>query len=310
MNGKIKTVHRILLTVSILILGASLVFYLIKWEDFPEEIGVHFDSDGSFDVVASKFFGFYPHLIGSIVIAGIALSCRLIGKRKTGLRISEKGEEHFRIELCLTLDCIALLVSLFFALWSLSVSLQQSLDTDKVLLILGLIAVASVAGVMAEIVTYIRHREKARKAAPSGIFHRLCRLIPWLLTAGAAAALAECWERYPSDDALYDDPAYHGLVYSANFDVYYDRKFLLAALLAVLGLLIVVEIISVREAKAGKQPLVSLIDRLKLLTGVFFFWWYLLLMSEFAIGPVSVSVFALLCMISFVLYARSRRADG
>ena len=299
-----------LLTVSILILGASLVFYLIKWGDYPEEIGVHFDSDGSFDVVASKFFGFYPHVIGGIVIAGIALACRLIGKKRTGLRISEKGEEHFRAELCLTLDCIALLVSLFFAYWSSCVVLQQPLDTDKGRLALGLIAAASVTGIIAETVTYLRHREKAEKTAPSGIFHRLCRLIPWLLTAGAAAALAECWERYPSDDALYYDPAYHGLVYSANFDVYYDRKFLLAALLAVLVLLIVVEIISVREAKAGKQPLVSLIDRLKLLTGVFFFWWYLLLMSEFAIGPVSVSVFALLCMISFVLYARSRRSDG
>ena len=310
MNGKIKTVHRILLTVSILILGASLVFYLIKWEDFPEEIGVHFGSDGSFDVVASKFFGFYPHLIGSIVIAGIAFSCRLIGKRKTGLRISEKGEEHFRTELCLTLDCIALLVSLFFALWSLSVSLQQSLDTDKVLLILGLIAVASVAGVMAEIVTYIRHREKASEAAPSGIFHRLCRLIPWLLTAGAAAALAESWERFPSDEALYEDPAYRGLVYSANFDAYYDRKLLLAALLVGLILLAVLEIISVRAAKAENQPLVTLTDRLKLITGVFFFWWYLLLLSQLGIGAFSVGAFTLLCVISFVLYVRSRMADG
>ena len=239
MNGKIKAVHRILLTVSILILGASLVFYLIKWGDYPEEIGVHFGPDGGFDVTASKFFGFYPHVIGGIVIAGIAFACRLIGKKKTGLRISEKGEEHFRGELCLTLDCIALLVSLFFAYWSVCVALQQPLDTDKGLLALGLIAAASAAGIIAETVTYIRHREKAGKAAPSGLSHRLCRLIPWLLTAGAAAALAECWERYPADEKLFGDPAYFGKVYSANFNAYYDRKLLLIALIAVLILLTV-----------------------------------------------------------------------
>ncbi|WP_455530230.1 hypothetical protein [Ruminococcus sp.] len=307
MNGKIKLIHRILLTVSILILGASLVFYLIKWGDYPEEIGVHFDSDGGFDVVASKFFGFYPHVIGGIVIAGIAFACRLIGKKRTGLRISEKGEEHFRAELCLTLDCIALLVSLFFAYWSVCVALQQPLDTDKARLVFGLIAAASAAGIIAETVTYIRHREKAEKAAPSGLSHRLCRLIPWLLTAGAAAALAECWERFPSDEALYEDPAYRGLVYSANFDAYYDRKLLLAILLAFLVLLTVLEIISVRASKAEKQPLVSLTDKLKLLTGVFFFWWFLMLLMEFSIGAFSVGAFALLFTASFVIYAKSRK---
>ena len=307
MNGTTKLIHRILLTVSILILGASLVFYLIKWEAYPEEIGVHFDSDGGFDVVASKFFGFYPHVIGGIVVVGIALSCRLIGKRKTGLRISEKGEEHFRTELCLTLDCIALLVSLFFAYWSVCVSLQQPLDTDKARLVLGLIAAAALAGIIAETVTYIRHREKTEKTASSGIFHRLCRLITWLLTAGAAATLAECWSRYPSDEKLYEDPAYRGLVYSANFDAYYDRKLLLMALFAVLILLIILEVISVRAARAEKQPLVTLTDRLKLITGVFFFWWYLLLLAQQGIGPVSVGAFALLCIGSFVIYARSRK---
>ena len=307
MNGKIKAVHRILLTVSILILGASLVFYLIKWGDYPEEIGVHFDSDGGFDVVASKFFGFYPHVIGGIIIAGIALSCRFVGKKKTGLRISEKGEEHFRAELCLTLDCIALLVSLFFAYWSVCVALQQPLDTDKGLLILGFIAATSAVGIAAETVTYIRYREKGGKAAPSGLFHRLCRLIPWLLIAGAAAALAECWERFPLDDALYEDPAYRGLVYSANFDVYYDRKLLLIALIVVIILLTVLEIISVRAAKAEKQPLVSLTDKLKLLTGVFFFWWFFMLLMQIAIGAVSVGAFALLFTASFVIYAKSRK---
>ena len=307
MNEKIKLIHRILLTVSILILGASLVFYLIKWGDYPEEIGVHFDSDGGFDVVASKFFGFYPHVIGGIVIAGIAFACRLIGKRKTGLRISEKGEEHFRTELCLTLDCIALLVSLFFALWSVSVALQLPLDTDKARLIFGLIAAAAAVGIIAETVTYIRHREKGERSASSGLSHRLCRLIPWLLTAGAAAALAECWERYPSDEALYEDPAYRGLVYSANFDAYYDRKLLLIALIAVLILLTVLEVISVRAAKAEKQPLVALADKLKLLTGVFFFWWFLQLLCELGIGVVSVGAFALLFTASFVIYAKSRK---
>ena len=65
--------------------------------------------------------------------------------------------------------------------------------------------------------------------------------------------------------------------------------------------------ISVRAAKADKQPLVSLTDKLKLITGVFFMLWNFTLMTEQSIGPVSVGVFALLCAVSFVIYARKKK---
>lgn len=307
LNGKIKVINRVMFAVSALILAASLVFYLFKWGTYPAEIGVHFDGGGNFDVTASKFYGFYPHIAGGIITAGLWFAVFLVGRKKTGMRITEKGEEHFKAELSLTLDCIALLVSLFFGNWSRCVALQIPLDLSFARLAALLIAVTAVIGVISQIMTCSIHRLKEKKTASSGVGHRLCRLIPWLLTAGSVAMLAETWGRYPSDDKLYGDPEYYGKVFFGNFDAYYDRAFLLIPQIMGIVLLTVLEMISVRAAKADKQPLVSLTDKLKLITGVFFMLWNFTLMTEQSIGPVSVGVFALLCAVSFVIYARKKK---
>ena len=82
MERKIDLIHRILFIFSIFILTASLIFYLSKWNSYPNEIGVHFGADGEYDVVASKFYGFYPHVIGGIVMAGLQFSSE---RKKQGL---------------------------------------------------------------------------------------------------------------------------------------------------------------------------------------------------------------------------------
>ena len=77
--------HRVMITLSAAILAASLVFFLIRWNELPERAGVHFDSYGSFDVYAERAYGFYPHIVGSVFIAGLAFAVRVTGKKKTGL---------------------------------------------------------------------------------------------------------------------------------------------------------------------------------------------------------------------------------
>ncbi len=310
MNRKITLIHRILTLISILILSASLVFYLTKWTSFPDEIGVHFGPDGQYDVVASKFYGFYPHVVGGILITGIALANFFIQKKSTGLKITETGEQHFKTELCLTLDCLSVLLSLFFANWSRTVSLQIVLDLNFMVTLENIMFAVSAAGIIAELITCQRHKIKTETPQNSKLMHRLCRLIAWLLTFSAALLLAFIWERLPLDEAFYANPEYYGLTYFANVDAYLDKKLLLIPQICIILLLIILEIISFKAVKANKTALVALTDKLKLLNGLFFFWWNLLLASEIKIGNISICLFISFYILFFVIYFKKKKSDS
>lgn len=295
-------IHRILLIISILMLLASLVFFLIKWNELPDEIGIHFASDGQFDVEAEKFFGFYPHLVGGILIAVFQSAHYLINKIKIGLSISAEGETLFKTEFRLTLDVLSVLVSLFFVNWSLSVSLQVSLNIVLTLILAALMFGVSTAGIVLGIITYKKHREKKESAKIPGRFHSVCRLIAWMLTVSGIVVLAVGWDRLPLDEEFYFDPEYYGLAYFANFDAFLDRRLLLIPHILIVVLLAVFEVISVNAKKANKNALGVLTDKLKLISGVFFFWWNMLLISELGIGIVSLCLFVLLYAASFIIY--------
>lgn len=306
---KMKAVHRSLFAVSVLILAASLVFFLTKWNGLSDEIGIHFASDGQFDVRAEKLFGFYPHAAGGFLIAVFAVAAHLINRIKTGLRLSDKGDKLFKTGFCLTLDILSVLVSLFFANWSRCVSLQIPLDVTLVRILAALMLAVSAAGIISGLVIYRKHGERKENAQSTGRFHSVCRLIAWLLTAAGILVLTVAWGRLPSDEVYYHDPDYYGLAYFANFGAYLDKRLLLIPHFAAVVLLAVLEVISVRAGKADKTALVALTDKLKLTSGVFFFWWNMLLISELRIDIVSPCLFVLLYIASFVMYFVKKNKD-
>lgn len=309
MNRKFLILHRILFFLSIIILTASLVFYLTKWNSFPEEIGIHFAGNGQYDVIASRFYGFYPHIVGGILIAGFAFADFLIRRKNTGMNISETGEQHFKTELCLTLDCLSVLLSLFFANWSRCVSLQIPLNI-KFMRNLGLVMMTAVtAGMISEVITCRKHRIQQEHAKNSKAAHSVCRLIAWLLTFGSAGILSVAWERFPGDEELYFNPDYYGLAYFSNLDAFLDKRFLLIPHILIFILLTVLEILSAKAVKSNKNALVSLTDKLKLTGSVFFFWWNLMLMSEMRIGIFSVSLFVCLCVLFFIIYLKRKKSE-
>ena len=165
MNRTIRLIHKAFILASAAVLFASLVFYLIKWNSLPEKAGVHFGPDCQFDVYGSKFYGFYPHLVGAAFTAGSALAVRLAGRLKTGLRIDESGERLIKNELCITLDVIMFLQAAFFTHWSLCVSLQQPLNQ----IIAGNIALVifgvGLAGFIVQTATYFI-KKKDKTSAP------------------------------------------------------------------------------------------------------------------------------------------------
>jgi hypothetical protein len=301
MNQKIILIHRILFSVCVIPLATSLIFYLIKWNQLPDEIGMHFDFEGNFDVVSSKIYGFYPHVIGGLILAGMAGANHLIETKNTGLKITEKGEKLFKAVLILTLDCFTFMWSSYFSFWAYSVSTQSPLNTRLYGRIESVIMVLLLIGIGIQNYICIKYKTE-KKYVDSNLMHRLSRLIPWLLTAGGIWAIAESWNRHPSDEELYFNPEYQGLAYFENFNAFGDKRLLLIPQILIIALLVIFEILSAKATKANNNILVSLTDKLKLICGVFFFWWNLLLDTETRIGIVSVGLFGLLCIISIVTY--------
>ena len=68
----------------------------VEYNALPDQIGVHFAADGSFDLIADKKFAWYPYVLSIIILLVCELSAFLIGKIKTGLKISKKGEAQIR----------------------------------------------------------------------------------------------------------------------------------------------------------------------------------------------------------------------
>ena len=307
MDKRIITIHRILFFISTAMLAGSLIFYLIRWGSLPSQIGVHFDGDGNFDVIESKMYGFYPHIIGGIITAGIAIAQSVISKKKTGLDITGKGEELFRAELLLTLDIFLMLWCVLFSMWSRSVALQIPLPTEAVNKFAGAAGILILIGIVSQIVTCIVSRDKAADKKSTGLSHRLCRLIPWLLTVSAALIQLELWERYPLGSEYYGKAEYYGLAWSENLGKFIDKRLLLIPLIFAVAVLAVLEVINTKASSAGKDALVSFTDRIKLICGAFFFFWDFLIKTELGIGMVSPVIFALLCAVSAVVCVKDKK---
>ncbi|MBQ2823425.1 MAG: DUF1648 domain-containing protein [Oscillospiraceae bacterium] len=301
MNKKIILIHRALFWLNTAILAASLVFFLLKWNGLPDEIGIHFDAYGNFDVTASKYYGFYPHVVGAFFIIGIAVSSYFIKNKSSGLKISEKGELLFRSELLLTLDMLLFIPCVYFSQWAYSVSVQKPLNVDFFGTFSVAILMMVLAGIVIQVITCRKYRINTERREKSDVTHRICRLTAWLLTVSGILVLILVWERLQGEN---------GTAYFANFDADLDKKLLLIPHLLVSALLVFFEVNSVRAVRAGNHLLVSLTDSLKLICGVFFFWWNIVLASEMRIGIISVSLFVLLCTAFIVRYLLKRRSKN
>ncbi|MDO4864645.1 MAG: hypothetical protein Q4A05_10800 [Ruminococcus sp.] len=310
MNKAVLIIHRILYAVNALILLGSVGFFLSKWSSLPREIGIHFGGDGDFDVVAAKVFGFYPHVIGAIIFAGMTVAFIVIRRKKTGLKITEKGENIFKAELIITLELFLMYCMMLVVMWTRSVSLQVSMETGLVGNITLIMLAVVTVGIISEVITCAVCRDKSEGAKSSMLGHRVARLVAWLLTFGGVWMLAESWVRHPADEELYFDPDYYGLAYFANLDRFLDKHWLIVPQVMVVVLLIVLEVISVRAVRSQKSALVKLTDDLKLFSGIFFFIVNMLLCSETRIGAGFVAFFAVLYLIAFILYFVRRKKES
>ena len=298
MNKKAVIVHRILYWGNVLSLLIGLVYFLSRWNNLPVEMGIHFGGDGNFDGTGERFYGFYPTVVGTLFCLGIAVADRLIMKKSTGLKITEKGEQLFRTELLLNLDILLFIPTVHFTDWEFAVADQRSLNLKLTGKIVGVLLLLMFAGIIVQIVTCVKYRQKqeaAEQAKTTDTMHRVCRLAAWLLFGASCLVTALVWEMEIVTD---------GKMQIGNG--FYSRVVLLIPIVLQLLLTVIFEVITV---KAKSPSVIWLADRLKLTVSLFFFWWVLLLDAGNAIGAVSSCLFLLLCTAETIIFINKSKKE-
>ena len=69
MEKIIKIVCLILNILAWAVFVLGLIRLLVAWNTLPDEIGIHFTSDGNFDARRSKLLAFYPYIISLLALA-------------------------------------------------------------------------------------------------------------------------------------------------------------------------------------------------------------------------------------------------
>lgn len=131
MNKAVKITHISLSVFAWGIFALSIIRTAIVWKSLPHIIGVHFASNGTFDVFDSKWYIAYPYAIALIALIICEIIAFLSGKMRLGLRISEAGGRKIRSALKLQSSVTKLCLSFFFSgVWTDCIIRQQPLNTS------------------------------------------------------------------------------------------------------------------------------------------------------------------------------------
>lgn len=130
MDRTVKIIHISLTVIAWGIFIASLIRFAVVWSSLPENIGIHFASDGQFDMISDKSYAAYPYIVTIAALVVFEISALLSKKIKTGVKISQNGDRKIRMTLGLLLDGFKLGFSFFFSgVWADCVIRQRPLNT-------------------------------------------------------------------------------------------------------------------------------------------------------------------------------------
>jgi hypothetical protein len=164
MVEKLKKVHKYVTIFAWFALGLSLVWFATSYPNLPDEIGIHFDGDGNFDVHAEKYYGLYPYAVVLITLILCGLASKLSKKVRFGLDISDEGEEMVKAGLTLYLDIFKTAYLIFYGfVWAECIIYQHSLNTDiPRILLLALFAAFIVFLVFAVVIIKKYNKKKVK----------------------------------------------------------------------------------------------------------------------------------------------------
>lgn len=131
--------HRTIEAISWGLLAGAFIHLCFKWKSMPEITGVHFDSDGEFDVFASKKYICYPYIIAIVFLLLLHLGSRAARKISLGVKMNAKGENILRELVFFLLDANCLFVSGLAAYWSELVIYQHKMIEGPVILAMAIL---------------------------------------------------------------------------------------------------------------------------------------------------------------------------
>lgn len=158
MTKQIKITHITITAVAWGLFFFSLIRLLIVYNSLAEEIGVHFDGKGEFDVIASKKFVAYPYAVSLISLVLCEILALFSQKVNIGLKISEIGEKKIREALIILLDTFKFGYSFFYAgVWADCVIRQYFLNTAIPNAILVTFFILFIAFIVFSVIVKIRN---------------------------------------------------------------------------------------------------------------------------------------------------------
>lgn len=216
MYKKFLYVHFALAAVMLVAIWAELVHFLYVYSDMPETIGMHFGSNGDFDVHAEKYYGFYPYLMGTLIIGALLVADRFILRLKVGASYDPKGESMVRASVLLFTNGIKAYTCLFFLEWSDAVIHQHGtkgrVNNIGAYLFLVYLAAALILSTYAK----LKHKQKGEDTAKTDT-HRLVRLYCIMISICQIVVSIVIWERYPGGNETTDPFA---KIYFADLGTY------------------------------------------------------------------------------------------
>ena len=134
---KRNTWHNIVTTILWLAFAVNLGRLLLVLNGLPDRIGVHFASDGSFDIYDSKYYSFYPHIVSFVCLLLFDIFIILSRKMTIGKKVKKTGENLIRKATIVFIDISKILFCLFFSvIWNDCVIRQHALNTIYPIIIL------------------------------------------------------------------------------------------------------------------------------------------------------------------------------
>ncbi len=303
MKSKVFVIHKAIAGIVFLVLGISLIHFIIVWKDMPQEIGMHFDGEGNFDVYESKNYGFYPYVISTVIISALLLGGRFVKKVNTGIPLSEKGDLIFRNIILFAFDAVMIYMCIFALFWSRAVEKQHPLKIGFLSNVLLAIFAYCLLITPIALVTVRRRYAPKSKAADKNTSHKIDRMISLALSCVSVPLMIVLWERLPSGKPTTDPFA---TVYFADLHIHAPKIFCITPVVLCFVLFFAGELIIKKLGDKKGANFVKLVDDLRGFLTVMLFT-RLLFDHEYAYPPGPALVFLALITAAIIRFIITKK---
>ncbi len=133
--------HKIIYTLSILLMVGTFIYLLIAWNQLPDKIPGHFNSAGEIDRWGSKYELFITPVISVFIFLGITLLEKHPEGWNTGVNVTKNNKDRVYKEIknmIVTLKFLVILTFTFITVYSsLAIPLPASFLPAAMILIFG-----------------------------------------------------------------------------------------------------------------------------------------------------------------------------